>query len=165
MPCVPSCPTCFTFRRALRTYVLYVLTCFACLRAFTSYVQLFTFLTWVYFFTCVTCPHFFHFLHFSFTCLLHFTQINEFTYDCSSLLLLNPVIYQHLSSIFTSIKLVSYSEWLFLFFEAKNINWDTSTSSQASNFDGVMLEIYLDHKFMWPQEGLNFESLTYKVVT
>ena len=25
--------------------------------------------------------------------------------------------------------------------------WDTSTSSEVSNCDGVMLEIYLDHKF------------------
>ena len=44
-------------------------------------------------------------------------------------------------------------------------NWDTSTSSQVSNCDGVMLEIYLDHKFQWPQEGLNCESLAYDVVT
>ena len=31
--------------------------------------------------------------------------------------------------------------------------------------DGVVLEIYLDHKFQWPQEGLNCESLAYQVVT
>ena len=42
--------------------------------------------------------------------------------------------------------------------------WDTSTSSQVSNCDGVVLEIYLDHKFQWPQEGLNYESLAYEVV-
>ena len=30
--------------------------------------------------------------------------------------------------------------------------------------DGVVLEIYLDHKFEWPQEGLNYESLAYEVV-
>lgn len=35
------------------------------------------------------------------------TKINEITYDCSSLSLLNSVIYQSLSSTFTSIKLVS----------------------------------------------------------
>ena len=28
-----------------------------------------------------------------------------------------------------------------------------------------MLEIYLNHKFQWLQEGLNFESLAYEVVT
>ena len=43
--------------------------------------------------------------------------------------------------------------------------WDTSTSSQVFNCDGVVLEIYLDHKFQWLQEGLNFESLAYEVVT
>ena len=29
--------------------------------------------------------------------------------------------------------------------------------------DGVVLEIYLDAKFQWPQEGLDCESLAYKV--
>ena len=43
--------------------------------------------------------------------------------------------------------------------------WDTSTSSQISNCDGVVLDIYLDHKFQWPQEGLDCESLAYEVVT
>ena len=37
--------------------------------------------------------------------------------------------------------------------------WDTSTLRQVSNCDGVMLKIYLDHKFQWPQEVLNCESL------
>ena len=36
--------------------------------------------------------------------------------------------------------------------------WDTSTLSQVSNCDGVMLEIYLDHRFQWPREVLNCES-------
>ena len=31
--------------------------------------------------------------------------------------------------------------------------------------DGVVLVIYLDHKFQWPQEGLDCESLAYEVVT
>ena len=31
--------------------------------------------------------------------------------------------------------------------------------------DGVVLKIYLDHKFHWPQENLNCESLAYEVVT
>ena len=42
---------------------------------------------------------------------------------------------------------------------------DTSASSQILNCDGVVLEIYLEHKFQWPQEGLNCESLAYEVVT
>ena len=33
------------------------------------------------------------------------------------------------------------------------------------NYDGAMLEIYLDRKFQWPQEGLNCESLACEVVT
>ena len=33
------------------------------------------------------------------------------------------------------------------------------------NYNGVMLEIYLDHKSQWPHEGLNRESLVYEVVT
>ena len=43
--------------------------------------------------------------------------------------------------------------------------WDTSTSSQVSNCDGVVLDNYLDHKFQWPKEGFKCESLAYKVVT
>ena len=43
--------------------------------------------------------------------------------------------------------------------------WDTLTSSQVSNRDGVVLKIYLDHIFQWPQEGLNCEPLAYEVVT
>ena len=35
--------------------------------------------------------------------------------------------------------------------------WDTWTSSQVSNCGGVVLEICLDHKFQWPQEGLNYK--------
>ena len=31
--------------------------------------------------------------------------------------------------------------------------------------DGFVLKIYLNHKFQWPQEGLNFENLAYEVVT
>ena len=31
--------------------------------------------------------------------------------------------------------------------------------------DGAVLEIYLDHKFQWPREGFNCESLAYEVVT
>ena len=43
--------------------------------------------------------------------------------------------------------------------------WNTSTSIQVSNYDGVVLEIYLDHKFQWPQEGWTANHLTYEVVT
>ena len=31
--------------------------------------------------------------------------------------------------------------------------------------EGVLLEIYLDSKFQWPQEGLNCKYLAYEVVT
>ena len=31
--------------------------------------------------------------------------------------------------------------------------------------DGVVLQIYLDYKFKWPQEDFKCESLAYKVVT
>ena len=30
--------------------------------------------------------------------------------------------------------------------------------------DGVLLEIYLDNKFQWPQDGMNRESLASEVV-
>ena len=49
--------------------------------------------------------------------------------------------------------------------EYSNLLWDTSTSSQVSNCDGAAIEIYLDHNFQWPQEGLNCKSLPYKVVS
>ena len=37
--------------------------------------------------------------------------------------------------------------------------------SEILNCDGVVLEIYLDHKFQRPQEGLNCEYLAYEAVT
>ena len=37
--------------------------------------------------------------------------------------------------------------------------------SQVSNYGGVVLEIYLDHKFKSPQEGSNRKSFAYEVVT
>ena len=46
-----------------------------------------------------------------------------------------------------------------------DFSWDTSTSSQFWNCNGVVLEIYLNHKFHWAQEGLNCEPLTYHVFT
>ena len=36
--------------------------------------------------------------------------------------------------------------------------WVTSILSHVSNYDGLVLEICLSHKFQWPQEGLNCES-------
>ena len=50
----------------------------------------------------------------------------------------------------------------FLFVECFQWNSDTTTSSQVSNCDRVVLEIYLDHKFQWSIEGLNCKSLAYK---
>lgn len=49
--------------------------------------------------------------------------------------------------------------------EKKIVCWDTLTSSEVSNCDGVLLEIYLDHKFHWPWEGLKCESLACEVFT
>ena len=43
--------------------------------------------------------------------------------------------------------------------------WDISTSSQVSNCNVVVLEIYLDHKFQRPQKSLNCKSLAWVVVT
>ena len=40
-----------------------------------------------------------------------------------------------------------------------------SLKKYSENCDVAVLEIYLDHKFQRPQEGLNCESLTYEVVT
>ena len=86
-------------------HVPYVLTCLTCLRSFVS-----LFLTCLHFFTC---------LHFIYVLLIKLTQINELTYDSSSLLLLKSVIYKRLASIFTFIKLVSYSLWFSLFLKRK----------------------------------------------
>ena len=41
----------------------------------------------------------------------------------------------------------------------------TGSKDSVPMCDGVVLKIYLDHPFQWPQEGLNCESLAYKVVT
>ena len=55
------------------------------------------------------------------------------------------------------------SKYLFIFINI--YYWDTSTSSQVSNCDGVVLEICLDQKLQWPQKHLNGESLPCQVVT
>ena len=57
---------------------------------------------------------------------------------------------------------ISMQSWIW---GSKIIFWDTSTSRQVSNCDGAVLEIYLDHKFQWPQEGLKCESLAHELVT
>ena len=43
------------------------------------------------------------------------------------------------------------SAWEVLYFVGPEeiVYWDTLISSQVSNCDGVVLEIYLDHKFLW----------------
>ena len=45
-----------------------------------------------------------------------------------------------------------------------DLPWDTSTSRQISNCDGINLKICFGQKFQWPQEGLNCESPAYKVI-
>ena len=42
--------------------------------------------------------------------------------------------------------------------------WDTSTSSQVWNCDGVVSEILIDHIFQWSQEDLNCEPLRCQAV-
>ena len=44
-------------------------------------------------------------------------------------------------------------------------HWRTNLNADLNIYcDGVVLEIYLDYKFHWPQGGLNYESLAYEVV-
>ena len=58
------------------------------------------------------------------------------------------------------------STWIrYLMTLVADLCWDSSIFSQGSNCDGVVLKIYLDYKFQWPQEGLYNESLAYEVVT
>ena len=116
-PCVPSClyfVRVFIFYEPyvpLFFYVHYVPSIF-----YVSYFpSFFDVSTCLQFFTGLTCLHFFTCLHFLrayilfMYMLIKLTQFNELTYDCSCLLLVNSVIYQLLSSIFTSIKFMSYS--------------------------------------------------------
>ena len=42
---------------------------------------------------------------------------------------------------------------------------ETSISSQVSNCNVAVLEICLDHKFQWQQEGLSCETLPCKIIT
>ena len=51
---------------------------------------------------------------------------------------------------------ISMQSWIW---GSKIIFWDTSTPRQVSNCDGAVLEIYLDQKFQWLQEGFNCEPL------
>ena len=39
------------------------------------------------------------------------------------------------------------------------LTWDISISNKIWNFGGAVLEIFIDHKFQWPQKGLNYELL------
>ena len=135
---------------------------------YANYAIFLTCLTCLHFFTWLTCPlslralcAFIFFLHALYALLacLHFftclrllmyilkklTQTKELTYDFSSLLLLNSLIYQHLSGIFTSIKLVSYSAWFFLFFVTKNLNPSRPDPGQREN---INLNFYF-HTSLW----------------
>ena len=127
MPYVPSFFTC-----------LHCFTCFTCLHFYAC-------LMCFHFFACLTRHHFFTCLHFlcAFNLfmymLIKLTQINEL-YLCSSLLLLNSVIYQRLSSILTSTKFMSYSAWFFLFLKQKML---TIFNSGESTWPLERLEHYL----------------------
>ena len=116
---------------------LHFFTCLMCLHFFTclTYFQFFMWLNYLHFlcaFIFFTCLHFFYMLYVAWffyvhsilnclTCLLFLracvlfmymprklTRINELTYDCSTSLLLNSVIYQRL-----------YSTWFFPFLKWK----------------------------------------------
>ena len=44
-------------------------------------------------------------------------------------------------------------------------HWRTNLNADLNIYcDGVVLEIYLDYKFNWPQGGLNYDSLAYEVI-
>ena len=108
-----TCLACLHFLRVLRAFIF--LSALHALIFYVLYMPLF-----------FTCLHFFKYLYFIYVYANKTeTQVNELTYDCSSLLLLNSVIYQRLSSIFTSIKLVSYSAWfsLSIAFNAEKNTW------------------------------------------
>ena len=117
-----TCLTClhFLYVRALIFFVPYLSSFFV--RALSAFIFYVLFVPLFYvpsFFYMLYVPPFFLRAIIAFIFLLAFilfiymiiklTQINELTYVCSSLLLLNSVIYQRLSSIFTSTKLVPYS--------------------------------------------------------
>ena len=112
--CVPSCHClvlAFNFLRALRALIFYM----SYLPSFFTCLHFLKCPTCPHFFTCLTCPHFLHafifsrawrafiflpaFILFIYMLIKH-TQINELSNDCLSLLLLNSVIYQRLSSVF-----------------------------------------------------------------
>ena len=67
------------------------------------------------------------------------------------------------SRLYTALKMKYFVKDIFS--KCINVNWDTSISSQDWNCDGVVLEIFMDHKFQWPHEGLNCEILTCNAVT
>ena len=75
--------------------------------------------------------------------LIKLTQVNKLTYDCSSFLILNSVIYQCLSIIFTSIKPVSYSAWFFLFRNGK-------CNAEENTWPFERLDYYLE----WEIQGM-----------
>ena len=59
--------------------------------------------------------------------------------------------------------------FLIIIISFMNIFWSSFLASFLLSFipycGGVVLQLYLDHKFHWPQEGLSCELLVYKVVT
>ena len=100
VPHVPSVFLCvlhsFSFLRVSRALVFYVPYMSSFLRALRAFIFLRAYILFMYM-------------------LIKLTQINKINYDCSCLLLLNSVIYQRLSSIFTSRKLLSCSAWFLVF--------------------------------------------------
>ena len=112
---VPYMPSFFTYVPSF-FYVSYVPSFFTCLTRLLFYVS--------YVSSFFTCLHFLRAYILFMYMLIKLTQMNlAMIAHCSALLLLNSIIYQCLSNVFTSVKPVSYSAWRFFFFEVKNINY------------------------------------------
>ena len=82
------------------------------------------------------------------------------------------VLYDTFNIIFWEKTSIPYKKQLYLIdvqIEWLVSKWKTTLVwnelSSSSSCDGAMHEIFLNHKFQWPQEGLNSEFIAYEVVT
>ena len=84
---------------------------------------------------------------------------------------------QHQAEMYSDIFYLKYSWWKFTFYwqivivNSNNKHYqqvvvlNSNSKHKWVNCDGDVLEIYLDHKFQWPQQVLNCKHLAYDVVT
>ena len=112
---------------------------------------------WLQTYSRITCPRTLHFTLFS---------SEEIYNDCFIEILKYKWVLQ---TAFTNWR-KEFNKWNELHFH--NTNLQLPNEKLKVNFknilndcDSVVLEVYLDHKFQWPQVGLNCESLKYDVVT